>query len=424
MRTLTLTALAAVTALSFSANAEKIALVGGTIHTMGTKGTIENGTVLIEDGKITQVIDQTVSTDESYRVIDAKGKIITPGFIGAYTSLGLVEVPSWANTVDATAAKSSYQASLDATVAISPDTTLRNISRIEGITSAATALSSSDTMFHGRGAIITLGDDVDPLLKKRAFMAIDVSNSGANKMGGTRAAMWLSLRDAFNEALYAQTITFTPQTEWHGTLSKADVEAMVPVVQGDVPVLFKVHRAADIRRILHMMQNFKRLNVTLVGAAEAWRVADELAAAGIEVILNPESNLPYAFEQNGATMENAARLHKAGVKVAVGMNTHNIRLAPQHAGNAVANGLPYQAGLASLTTVPAEIYGMADKLGQIKAGMQADVVVWSGDPLEVMEAPTNVIINGEEIELESRQTKLRDRYLNLDKEKPQQYTRP
>lgn len=424
MSKLTLTAIAALTTLAFNAQAEKIAIIGGTVHTMTAQGTLEDATVLIEDGKITQVIPQVVSTDDSYRVIDAKGKVVTPGFIGAFTSLGLVEVPSWAGTNDSSVAKSKLHAALDATVAINPDTTLRNISRIEGITSAATSVSSTDTIYKGRGAVITLGDDADPVMKKRAFMSIDLSNSGADVNGGSRAALWLDIRTALNEAIYAQSIDFTPQTEWHGTLSKANVQALIPVIKGEMPLLVKIHRASDIRRMVKLKENFKRLNITLVGASEAWRVADEIAAAGMSVILNPESNLPYTFEQNGATLANAARLNDAGINIAIGMNTHNIRLAPQHAGNAVANGLPWQAGLASLTTAPAKIYGIDKRVGSIKAGMQADVVVWSGDPLEVMEAPTNVIINGVEVPLESRQTKLRDRYLNIDGEKPQQYTRP
>ncbi|MEW6999241.1 amidohydrolase family protein [Colwelliaceae bacterium BS250] len=426
MRHLIFPIVAAVSSLAFSAlsHAEKIAIIGGKVHTMTAQGTLEDATILIENGRIAKVISQSVSTDASYRIIDAKGKVVTPGFIGAYTSLGLVEVPSWAGTVDATAKDSQLTAALDATNAINPDTTLRNITRIEGFTSAASALSSTGSMFKGRGAIITLGDDEVPLIKKSAFMAIDLTSSGADSVGGTGAAMWIHLRAAFNDAIYAAPLTFTPQTEWHGSLSSANTRALIAVVKGEMPLLVEIDGASDIRRLLKMHENFKRLNITLVGASEAWRVADELAAAGIAVILNPESNLPYNFDQNGATLTNAARLHQAGVDVAIGMNTHNIRLAPQHAGNAVANGLPHEAGLASLTTVPAKIYGIDKDYGSLKAGMVADVVVWSGDPLEVMQAPTNVIINGVEVPLESRQTKLRDRYLTLDTEKPQQYTRP
>ncbi len=426
MSKLTLTAMAAISTLAFSgiSQAEKIAIVGGKVHTMTAQGTIDNATVLIADGRITNIIKSAKSPDSSFRVIDAKGKVVTPGLIGAYTSLGLVEVPSWVGTVDSSSEKSNLSAALDASLAISPDTTLRNITRIEGFTSAATSLNYTDNMYKGQGAMITLGDDQLPVFKPHAFMTVDLSRSGADTVGGTRAALWVNFEQALNDAIYAAKIKFNPQTEWHGLLNKTDTKALVPVVKGEMPLLVIVNRAPDIRRVIQMKADFNQLNITLVGASQAWRVADELAAAKIAVILNPESNLSYSFDENGATLANAERLHKAGVTVAIGMNTHNIRLASQHAGNAVANGLPWQAGLASLTTAPAKIYGIDDQYGSLKVGMVADVVVWSGDPLEVMQAPTNVIINGKEVPLESRQTKLRDRYLSLDKEKPQQYVRP
>ncbi len=426
MSKLTLSAIAAVTAMTLSGTvmAEKIAITGGTVHTMAAKGTLENATVLIENGIIADVVSGGVNLDGSYRIIDAKGKVVTPGLIGAYTSLGLVEVPSWAGINDSSTKDAKYTAALDASDAISPDTTLRNITRIEGFTSAASVLGYTETLYKGRGAIITLSDDQTPVTHKQAFMAVDLSSHGAEKTGGTRAELWGTFRNALNEAKFAANLKFTPQTEWHGELSKANVQALVPVVSGKMPLLVHVHSASDIRRVIELTSDYKKLNVTLVGAAEGWRVANEIATAGFSVILNPESNLPYGFEQSGATLANAARLEKAGVNIAIGINTHNIRLATQHAGNAVANGLSWQAGLASLTTAPAKIYGIDDQLGRLKKGMQADVVVWSGDPLEVIHAPTNVIINGEEVKLESRQTLLRDRYLTLDTEKPQQYTRP
>lgn len=135
-------------------------------------------------------------------------------------------------------------------------------------------------------------------------------------------------------------------------------------------------------------------------------------------------NLPGAFDTLGATLANAGRLDKAGVKVAIGIETHNIRLATQHAGNAVANGMSYDAALASLTKNVAEIFGIDQQVGSLAPGMRADVVVWSGDPLEVTEAAEHVFIAGEPIKMQSRQTLLRDRYLNLKQDKPMVYTRP
>ncbi|TKB45564.1 amidohydrolase family protein [Thalassotalea mangrovi] len=421
-KTLIASIIAAGLTVSTGAMAEKIAIVGGKVHTMTSTGTLNNATVLIEDNKISKVgKDITVSGD--YRVIDAKGKVVTPGLMGAFTSLGLVEVPSYGSGVDANAGKATISAALDASYAITPDTSLRNITRIEGFTSVASAVSQTATMFKGQGAIVTLGNDETPVTKARAFMVVDVSEHGAEKAGGSRAALWVELRDALNQAEYAKNIRFTPQTEWHG-MPVADVKALIPVLKGEMPLLVIAHRATDIRQVIALKKEFSALDITLVGAAEGWRVADDIGKAGFSVILNPESNLPYSFEQNAATLANAGRLNEAGVNVAIGMNTHNIRLATQNAGNAVANGLPYQAGLAALTSSVAKIYGLEDSHGSLKAGMTADVVVWSGDPLEVMHAPTNVIINGEEVKLESRQTKLRDRYLSLKSDKPVQYTRP
>jgi imidazolonepropionase-like amidohydrolase len=151
----------------------------------------------------------------------------------------------------------------------------------------------------------------------------------------------------------------------------------------------------------------------IVGGVEAWKVAPELAAAKVAVILDPLQNLPGSFDQLGATMENAARLHAAGVRIAFsnsGDGTHNARKVRQAAGNAVAHGLPWDAALAALTRSPAEIFGLGDSLGRIATGLRADLVLWSGDPLEVTSHATQVWIGGEAQPMRSRQTELRDRY--------------
>ncbi len=188
----------------------------------------------------------------------------------------------------------------------------------------------------------------------------------------------------------------------------------------------KADRAADIRQVIAFKKRHPSINLVLVHGVEAWREAKALAEAKIPVIIDPEYNLPGGFDQMGATLANAARLEQAGVEVAIGMDTHNIRLAAQHAGNAVANGLSYEAGLASLTRVPAKILGLDSQIGVLAKDARADIVVWSGDPLEVTEAAEMVIINGQFVDMESRQTKLRDRYLSLmqsDAKKPSYYYR-
>lgn len=412
--------------MAMSAFAADYAIVGGTVHTMSEQGTIKNGTVLIKDGKV-QRVSQGETELEGYEVIDATGKVVTPGLFGAFTSLGLVEVGLSAGTVDSTSKAtmlSTAGAAYDVSFAVNPDSSLINISRVEGITTAASSMSRTDQLFQGMGAVISLGDNTDPVLKRSAFTTTVVSNGGADDVGGSRANLWVALETALSEAQYADGKSLNPSVEWHGMLSKADAKALGPIVKGEAPLVVDARRAADIRQVIALKSRYPNLNVVLLEATEAWRVADELANANIPVILDPESNLPYQFDQLAATLTNAGRLHAAGVTVAIGINTHNIRLAKQNAGNAVANGLPWEAGLASLTINPAKIYGMDDRLGSLDSGKQADVVIWSGDPLEVAQGAELVIINGEKIDMESRQSKLRDRYLSRDIKKTVSYSRP
>ncbi|MGQ8365596.1 amidohydrolase family protein [Glaciecola sp. 1036] len=415
----------AIMTISMSAQslAEDIAITGAKIYTMGEAGVIESGTVLISDGEIKQVLDSQ-RVPNGYREIDATGKVVTPGFIGALTNLGLVEVGMSAGTVDARAGAhpvSTVGAAYDVQYAINKDSTIIPITRIEGFTSAITGMSGTGQLFNGQGAIIGLEPGFNSTLKAKAYAHADLNNNGADRSGGSRASLWVALNQSLEEAGFAANYEFSPTKAWEGWITSADAKALAPVISGEIPLLVTANRAADILQALALKEKFANLNLVLVDATEGWRVAEQIAAANVPVILNPEDNMPSGFDHLGATLENAGKLHAAGVKVAIGMNTHNIRLAAQHAGNAVANGLPYEAGLASLTSNVASIFNVDNMLGSLTPGMRADLVIWSGDPLEVTEAAEVVIINGEEIEMTSRQIQLRDRYLNQDKSKPVSY---
>lgn len=406
--------------------AQSIAITGAKIHTMTSVGTIDEGTVLIKDGRIQQVLEGK-SIPSGFSEYDASGKVITPGLIGAYTQLGLEEVSLSAGTVDARAEKhpiSTVGAAFDTQFAINADSSIIPISRVEGITSAASTLSDSEMLFQGQGTIITLDDGFDLVLKPQAFMSVDVSNSGADENGGSRAALWVAMNTALQEAQYSLGRDLSPANEWSGVTTKQDVLALQKVVKGEVPLLVTADRASDIQQVIKLKERFSSLNVVLVSGTDAWRVAEQLAKSKISVILNPEYNLPGGFDQLGASLESAARLHKAGVMIAIGMETHNIRLATQHAGNAVANGLPHSVALAALTINTAKMFAMDEELGSLASGKRADLVVWSGDPLEVTQAAEQVFINGKAIKMTSRQIKLRDRYLKRDVAKPVAYTRP
>jgi imidazolonepropionase-like amidohydrolase len=414
------------TPLGLAVSAERIAIVGAKVHTMSEQGTLQNATVLISDGKIQRILTETPALS-GYTIIDAKGKVVTPGLFGAYTSLGLVEVGSSAGVVDRTSSATTLSnsgAAIDVAYAINSDTSLFDISRVEGITSAATTMSNTKQLFQGQGAIIGLGNKANPLIKAKAFIALAVDNHGADDIGGSRAVLWPMLEAVLAEASLSVGKSLDATMEWHGITSKADAKALQSVVSGKIPLLIDARRAADIRQVIALKSRNTKLDITILYATEGWRVANEIAQANIPVILDPESNLPYEFDQLAATMKNASRLHKAGVLVAIGMNTHNIRLIRQHAGNAVANGLPWIEGLKSITSNPAKIYGVDDKVGSLQEGMQADIVIWSGDPLQITESAEQVVINGNLINMESRQSKLRDRYLNREPTLPTGYTRP
>lgn len=407
-------------------DAKSIAIVGAKVYTMSSQGTLDNATVLIKDGKIQKVMEGQPGL-VGFDIIDAKGKVVTPGLIGASTTLGLVDVGFSAGTNDSNSSLTSISktgAAFDVSYAVNPDSSLMAIARIEGVTSAATSMGRTGQLFNGQGAMISLGDVSDPVIQAKAFISTRVGNSGADTMGGSRSVLWVSLEKALAEAKFAIGKSLTPSDEWHGELSRADIAALIPLVKGEMPLLVDARRAADIRQVIALKQRQPQLNIVITYATEGWRVAKELADNNIPVILDPEANLPFGFDQLGSTLKNAGRLAAAGVKVSIGMETHNIRLARQHAGNAVANGLSWDQGLAALTINVAKLYGIDHQLGSLEAGKVADVVIWSGDPLEVTEAAEMVLIAGEIVDMQSRQSKLRDRYLKLQTNKPMQYVRP
>jgi imidazolonepropionase-like amidohydrolase len=188
--------------------------------------------------------------------------------------------------------------------------------------------------------------------------------------------------------------------------------------------VFNADRASDILEVLRFANSYG-LNPVISGGAEAWMVAEQLANAKVPVLLNPLDNLPGNFDKLGSRLDNAAILNAAGVMVAVsGAGTHNARKQRQMAGNAVSYGLPHEAGIAALTSNPAMIFGLTDNQGMIKRNNAANVVLWSGDPLEVTSVAERVIINGKLIKMESRQTKLRDRYLPENPDMPRAYIKP
>ncbi|WND01425.1 amidohydrolase family protein [Temperatibacter marinus] len=407
-----------------SLSAEDIAVVGGKTHTMGSDGIVENATVLIKDGKIVSVTAGG-AVPEGYRVIDAKGKIVTPGLMNPATTLGLNYVPSWADNNDASFSKGKITTGLDVTWALNPDNVRIPIARVEGLTRAVTGFTSAYP-FSGQGAVIHLNGD-DLVSRSKAYIRLNVTGRTAGSTGGSRAALWQTVVDTLSKAQKS-----LPKEEMKADKKRkkkkkkkgakaaapkkadANTKALHGVLKGETTLVVQAHEKHDILRALKIKKMFDLKKMVIYGASEAWRVADQLVKADVSVVIRVHDNLPSSFERLGATLKNGARLSKAGVKVMfTGNGGDNFRLMPQHAGNAVANGMSWEEAMKGMTVYPAEVYGISDRYGTLSAGMDADVVVWNGDPLEVMTSPDAILIRGEQVSLTSRQTKLRDRYKEL-----------
>ncbi|MFQ5535242.1 MAG: amidohydrolase family protein [Sphingomonadales bacterium] len=421
-----ITALGAAFAIvsAFTARAEVTALTGATVHTAGSAGVIENATVLIEDGRI-RAVGANVAVPVGAITVDAAGKVITPGLIDSYSRLGLVEISAAHQSVDYRLKDYEVGPAFSVFYGVNPDSTVIPVSRIEGITRSVVAPAASVDMYAGQGASIHLGNGENLVINPS--VAVFASLGGSRHTGGSRAAALARLKQSLEEARHydAHRKAYERGEHREYLYGRADLEALVPVVKGKKPLAVVVNRSSDILHVLAIAREMS-VKLVLIGATEGWRVAPRIAAAGVPVILSPTQNLPESFDGLAATLENAAKLHAAGVTIAIGSEaggfsgggTHNARAITQLAGVAVAYGLPWDAALKALTVNGAKIWGLDRGYGTIETGKDADIVVWTGDPLELDSRPVHVFIRGELIELTSRQTRLRDRYMNLRKAQP------
>lgn len=398
--------------LAGSAQAATLALTHARIHTLSAAGTLEDATLLVRNGVI-EAIGSGITVPDDAKVIDTKGAVITPGLFDAHTHIGLDEIDGVEETVDVGNNNPRYSAALDVMDGLNPRSVLIPVNRIEGITQAMSApiTGPEGPLFSGRGAVINLGTLDAFVARPQAAMFLSLGEAGAARIKGGRPALLLALREALEEV---KNLGSSSPVQRPAQLGVLDAEAMKPVLAGEMPLVVEVNRAADIRVLLQLAEDYG-LKLVLRGAAEAHLLATELAARQVPVILDPTLNLPQSFESLAASAEAAAILHKAGVRIAFsgggsGNGSHNSRNIRQLAGNAVAHGLPWNAALAAITFNPAAIYGLDSTLGSLETGRQASFVVWDGDPLEVTSAAVQVFAAGRALPMQSRQTLLRDRY--------------
>jgi len=419
-------------ALTGPALAQDVAITGGQVLT-GTS-VIENGTVVIRNGKVVSV--GTGAAPAGLRVIDARGKIVTPGFVAVDSGLGGSEVGSVRGSNDLSNNANTLTAAFDLSYGLDPWSFTLPTARLGGVTRAVVTPQhagsggghshddsdfagaghggfQSPGLFAGQAAVIKLGG-ADILVKPRVAMVAPFGEAGKGVAGGARGAEFVLFKETMAETrLYARNKAAYDRAALRDlSLSRADLEALIPVANGSMPLIVTVNRASDIQQVLRLARE-EGVKVILDGAAEGWLVAHEIAAANVPVLLHPLTNLPGNFESRAARMQNAAALNAAGVVIAIKGNegsTHRARDIRYNAGNAVSHGLPFAAAIQAITVNPARIFGFDGQFGELKAGAAGDVVVWSGDPLEPLSQPSAVLIDGVEQPLQARNLLLRDRY--------------
>ncbi len=405
--------------LSSSAFAQNVLIKNATVHTAGTRGTLKNTDVLVQGG-IIRAIGSNLSAP-GVSSFDAKGKPLTPGLFAGLSDIGLEEVSAEKSTVDASfslgeGVTGQMRPEFDVVPAFNTHSILIPITRLEGFTFTALSANPGSSLLGGQGAIMRLNGKYDDPIGSRILFA-SMGSSADELSGSSRAAQYMLLDQAIREAR-----GLSPYDYKQALLTPAGREALNKFLLGGRTV-FHVERASDIRQVLAFAKK-NGMRPVIVGGSEAWQVAAQLKADNVIVLVDALQNLPSSFDQIGSRMDNAALLQKAGVRVGLFRSddsTQNARKVRQTAGNAVSNGLPWEAGLAAITSVPADAFGVGDKVGRIEVGLMADLVLWNGDPLEVNTFAEQVWMSGQAMPMTSRQTELRDRYMSEENGMPRAY---
>ncbi|GHA78557.1 amidohydrolase family protein [Cognatilysobacter bugurensis] len=400
-------------ALSPTLAAQELLIRNATVHTAGAQGTLKNADVLVSGGKI-RAVGTGLAAPAGVQTVDAQGRPVTPALFGGITEIGLEEVSGERATVDeslalgANAKDMVVRPEFDVTLAYNPESVLVPVARVEGIgwTLLGAGAAAGGSIVAGQGGVVRFDGSAEPMGKRALF--VQLGSDAAELTGNSRAAQWMILDQLIDEVNGR-----IPVGSHVALLTPAGRDTLKRYLDGGGRVFVDIDRASDIRQLLKWSKD-KGVKVAIVGGAESWKLASDLAAAKVPVFVDPLANLPSSFDEIGASLDTAAKLRAAGVEVSFaqsGDGSHNARKVRQLAGNAVANGLPWEDGLKGLTSVPAEALGVGDQIGRIAPGQRADLVLWTGDPLEVTTVAAQVWLDGRAIPMRSRQTELRDRYL-------------
>jgi hypothetical protein len=401
----------------FPAQAQTIFIDDATVYTMGTPPLIQDADILLRNGRVIE-LGRGLSAPADATLIEAFGRPVTPVLFAGITALGLEEISLEDSTVDQALQLEKMRPEFDVTPAYNPFSTSIPVTRIEGYGWTLLSASRSGSIIGGLGRAVALDGGFASFLSEPVLF-IGLGAKTSTLSGHSRAAQFMLLKQAMAESRSA--MAWSPDA-----LLTAEGRRILAGFTGAGVVVFDVDRASDILQVLSFSSLYQ-MRAVISGGAEAWIVAEQLAEAGVPVVLDPLQNLPGSFDQMGARLDNAAILHDAGVTIAFTAGSdapHNARKLRQAAGIAVANGLPYEVALAALTVNPATIFGLDETNGILSADSVANLVLWSGDPLEVTSIADTVILNGKKIAMVSRQTLLRDRYLPQNPPTRRAYIKP
>ena len=412
-------ALAAVAMISASADAQTVAIVGGKVYPVSGPP-IENGTVVITNGRISAV-GTNVPIPAGAQRIDATGKFVTPGFVNSSTQLGVQEIAAVQDTRDAAArGKDNIAAAFTVWEGLNPNSVMLAPARKEGVTSFVVIPTGG--LIAGQAALLDVvpGTTSDMIIRAPVAMAAEIGD--AQQAGLTsRGELIVKLREVLDDAKFFQTHrdAFDRAQTRPFSATRLDLQALLPVIEGRLPMIITVDRESDIDAAMRLARDYN-VKLMIGGGAEAWMMADKLAAARIPVLTGAMNNIPAGFGALGQRQENAALLRKAGVPVALIGNAgggdeeaFNVRNLKQEAGNAVSYGMTWDEALRAVTLTPAEIFGVADRVGSLQTGREGNVVVWSGDPFEFTTHAEHVFVHGHEYHDKTRQDLLIERYRNL-----------
>ena len=379
------------------------------------------GNVLIDDNKISQVSTSSLRGD---LVINGTGKILTPGIISTDTEIGIVEIGALSVTRDDSS--NLYQIGFSIYDAFNPNSVLIPWNRSNGITSTLTLPQNTNSPIGGLGSFFVLDSSLEISGSKDVVMIGRVGGSGSESRAETFAIIedlleFASSIDSSDMKTYkdiAEIIDGSPIAETM-ELHPRDLKALHKLVNDELPLIIKANRASDLLKLIKLKEKYD-LNLIIMGAQEAGLVASRIAESKIPLIINPINNIPESFDELGANIELAGKLEDLGITLMFNApRDHNYHLIRQGAGVAVANGMSYAGALKALTLSPVEVFKLGNR-GQIAPGKIADLIIWDADPLEPSSMPEKVFINGEDIDLTSRMSRLTERYTK-NKEKPNGY---